>query len=87
FVAICEEGEPVPAGMRPNFTHLNFTALGDWEDFLDASIKAAREPRVPLSNGDDLDRRRRRSAAAKTRPAPRLSPAQARAALTISIAP
>lgn len=86
FVAICEEGEPVPAGVRPDLTHLNFTELGDWQDFLDTSMKAARESRVPLSNGDDIDRRRR-DARPKLRPPPDRSPAQARAAITISIAP
>lgn len=85
FVAICEEGEPVPAGIRPDFTHHNFTPLGSWERFLDASVKAAREPRVPLNNGDDIDRRKDR-APAKLRPAPATAPAQSRAAITVRIA-
>ncbi|MGD9669976.1 MAG: DUF4384 domain-containing protein [Hyphomicrobiaceae bacterium] len=85
FVAICEVGEPVPAGIRPDFMRMNFTELGDWEAFLDASVNAAREPRVPLDNGDDLDRRRARKKA--PRPAPATSPAQFRAAVTVTIAP
>lgn len=85
FVAICEEGEQVPAGMRPDFTRMNFTELGDWETFLDASVKAAREPRVPLNNGDDIDRKRGKKQA--LRPAPATTPKQSRAAVTISIAP
>ncbi len=85
FVAICEAGEPVPAGIKPDFTHMNFTDLGDWEEFLARSIKAAREPRVPLNNGDDIDRKRRREQPA--RPAPITSPAQSRAAVTVTIAP
>lgn len=85
FVAICEAGEPVPAGIRPDFTHMNFTDLGDWEKFLDTSIKAASEPRVPLGNGDDIDRRRGRKQ--PLRPAPSTSPFQSRAAITVTIAP
>lgn len=85
FVAICEEGEPVPAGIRPDFTHMNFTDLDDWDEFLDRSVKAATEPRVPLKNGDDIDRRHRKKP--PVRPAPSTSPAQFRAAVTVTIAP
>lgn len=85
FLAICEVGEPVPAGIRHDLTHMNFTELGDWEAFLDTSVKAAREPRVPLNNGDDIDRRSDRRT--KPRPAPALSPVQSRAAITVTIAP
>lgn len=87
FVAICEAGEPVPAGMRPDFTRQNFTPLGDWEEFIAAAHAAARQPRVPLANGDDPDarlRRQRRGAAqAPRRPAPDGAPEQARAAIRI----
>lgn len=85
FVAICEAEEPVPAGMRPDFTRMNFTELGDWETFLDNSIKAAHEPRVPLNNGDDIDRKRGKRQA--PRPAVTTTPDQSRAAITITIAP
>jgi len=40
---------------------------------------------VPLNNGDDIDRKRRREQPA--RPAPITSPAQSRAAVTVTIAP
>ncbi len=86
FIAICEDSQPVPAGITPNLTHMNFTALGDWEDFLDASLRAASQPRVPLNNGDDIDRRRS-NRKADLPAAPRISPAQSRAAVTITIAP
>jgi len=85
FVAICEDGEPVPAGIRPDFTRMNFTELGDWEAFLDASVKAASEPRVPLNNGEDRDRKRSRKQ--PPRPAPSTAPAQSRAAVTVTITP
>lgn len=86
FIAICEEGQPVPAGMTPNLTHMNFTALGDWEEFLDTSVEAATRPRVPLDNGDDPDRRNRGRKSALPAP-PERSPAQSRSAVTITIAP
>lgn len=87
FVAICEVDEPVPAGVSPDLLRENFTALGDWEEFLDASFKAAKQPRVPIDNGDDLDRRRRQGRAAKARSAPALAPAQSRASITVTIVP
>lgn len=85
FVAICEEGEPVPAGVKHDLTHQNFTGLGNWDQFLDTSIEKAGEPRVPLDNGDDIDRRRR--VETKPRPPPARQPAQQRAAFTVTIAP
>lgn len=81
FVGICEEGEPVPAGITPDLPRRNFTPLGDWQSFLDAAHAAASAPRVPLDAGDDIDRRRGRPPAA--RPAPQLAPAQARAAIVL----
>ena len=87
IAAICEEGEPVPAGMTPDLTRMNFTALGDWEEYLDQSVKAASQPRVPITNGDDIDNRRRRGQKNDRRPPPRTAPAQSRAAITITIAP
>lgn len=87
FVAICEDGEPVPAGMVPDFTRQNFTALGDWRQFLASAHKAAGAPRVPLDHGDDPDRRFRRGkrAVEPMRPAPAVTPAQARAAVTLRV--
>ena len=87
FIAICEVGEPVLAGVRPDLLRENFTALGNWNEFLDSSFKSARQPRVPIDNGDDLDRRRRGGKNAKLRPAPILAPAQSRAAITVTIVP
>ncbi|MCB1505190.1 MAG: DUF4384 domain-containing protein [Hyphomicrobiaceae bacterium] len=85
FVAICEDGEPVPAGIKPDLIHQNFTDLGDWEKFLDASLKAADEPRIPLDNGDDVDRRRRLNIHPKLRPPSPTAQAQSRAAFTVKI--
>lgn len=87
FVAVCEEGEPVPAGITPDLTRHNFTALGDWQTFLARAHRAAGEPRVTLENGDDPDRRfrRGRKAAEPSRPAPAVTPAQARAAITLRV--
>lgn len=89
FVAICEVGEPVPAGMRPDFTKQNFTPLGPWEEFVGAAQSAARQPRVPLDNGADPDARfrrsRRGSAQVAPRPAPDGAPEQVRAAIRLVI--
>ncbi len=86
FVAICEDDQPVPAGIKPNLVHMNFTALGDWVSFLDDSVKAASAPRVPLTNGDDIDRRRR-GGKESLPPAPVRAPFQSRAAVTITVLP
>lgn len=85
FLAICEVGEPVPAGIRHDLTHQNFTALGTWEAFVDQAHRAASEPRVPLNNGDDVDRRQRTEV--KSRPAPALAPRQWRAAVSVPVTP
>lgn len=85
FLAICEVGEPVPAGIRHDLTHQNFTALGTWEAFVDRAHRAASEPRVPLNNGDDIDRRQRSEV--KSRPAPALAPRQWRASVTLPVVP
>lgn len=81
FVGICEAGEPVPAGIVPDLTRQNFTPLGDWQLFLDRAYDAATQPRARLDNGGDRDRRRGR--APPPSPPPQLSPAQARAAITL----
>lgn len=85
FLAICEVGEPVPAGIRHDLMHQNFTALGTWEAFVDQAHRAASEPRVPLNNGDDVDRRQRSEV--KLRPAPALAPQQWRAAISVPVNP
>lgn len=89
FVAICEEGEPVPAGVTPDFTKQNFTPLGDWPAFIASAHKAAGAPRVPLENGDDPDRRFRRGRKSEpaSRPAPAVTPRQGRAAISVSAMP
>ena len=89
FVAICEEGEPVPAGVTPDFTKQNFTPLGDWPAFIASAHKAAGAPRIPLDNGDDPDRRFRRGRKSEpaSRPAPAVTPRQARAAISVSAMP
>lgn len=91
FVAICEAGEPVPAGMSPDFTKQNFTPLGVWDEFIASAHKSATEARVPLDNGDDPDRRFRRQRRGDTKeqqkPPPDGAPAQARAAIKLHIHP
>mgnify|MGYP001180937286 FL=1 len=89
FVAICEVGEPVPAGIRPDFTKQNFSPLGPWEEFVGSAHAAARLPRVPLDNGADPDARFRRTRRGSGQPAPRPAPdgapEQVRAAIRLVI--
>lgn len=82
FVGICEVGEPVPAGIEPDLQRQNFTALGDWQAFLDTAHAAASSHRFPIDNGDDRDSRRR-GAKPRTKPAPEAVPNQARAAIIV----
>ncbi|MFN3869295.1 MAG: DUF4384 domain-containing protein [Hyphomicrobiaceae bacterium] len=90
FVAICEVGEPVPAGIRPEFTKQNFTPLGRWDAFVAAAHRAAGEARVPLDYGDDPDRQFRRGrrgvVAGAPRAAPDGAPLQGRSAIRVEIA-
>lgn len=91
FIAICEAGEPVPAGIRPEFTKQNFTPLGRWADFLRRAHLAALKPRVPLDYGDDLDRQFRRARRGQAAAAPVASPGgaplQGRSAFRVEITP